>query len=74
MSGKSLPYAMSILIPESINIKNPIPQELRDFYHYHSTFMEPWDGPASLIFSDGRYIGGMLDRTDCALRVCSYNK
>jgi glutamate synthase (NADPH/NADH) large chain len=62
MSGKSLPYAMSILIPESINIKNPISTELRAFYHYHSTFMEPWDGPASLIFSDGRYIGGMLDR------------
>lgn len=62
MSGKSLPFAMSILIPESINLKNPIPPELRDFYHYHSTFMEPWDGPASLIFSDGRYIGGMLDR------------
>ncbi|MCX6329493.1 MAG: glutamate synthase large subunit [Bacteroidia bacterium] len=62
MSGKSLPYAMSILIPESINAKNPISPELRDFYHYHSTFMEPWDGPASLIFSDGRYIGGMLDR------------
>lgn len=62
MSGKSLPYAMSILIPESINSKNPISPELRDFYHYHSTFMEPWDGPASLIFSDGRYIGGMLDR------------
>ena len=62
MSGKSLPYAMAILIPESINQKNPIPQELRDFYQYHSTFMEPWDGPASLIFSDGRFIGGMLDR------------
>ena len=62
MSGKSLPYAMSILIPESINAKNPISNELRAFYHYHSTFMEPWDGPASLIFSDGRYIGGMLDR------------
>jgi glutamate synthase (NADPH/NADH) large chain len=62
MSGKSLPYAMSVLIPESINLKNPISPELRDFYHYHSTFMEPWDGPASLIFSDGRYIGGMLDR------------
>jgi glutamate synthase (NADPH) large chain len=62
MSGKSLPYAMSILIPESINSKNPISQELRSFYHYHSTFVEPWDGPASLIFSDGRYIGGMLDR------------
>lgn len=62
MSGKSIPYALSILVPESINDKNPIPPELRAFYKYHSTFMEPWDGPASLIFSDGRYIGGMLDR------------
>jgi glutamate synthase (NADPH/NADH) large chain len=62
MSGKSLPYAMSILIPESANSKNPMSRELRDFYKYHATFMEPWDGPASLIFSDGRYIGGMLDR------------
>lgn len=62
MSGKSLPYAMSILIPESINAKNPISTELRAFYHYHAPSMEPWDGPASLIFSDGRYIGGMLDR------------
>jgi glutamate synthase (NADPH/NADH) large chain len=62
MSGKSMPYAMSVLIPESKNSKNPIPPELRDFYQYHSTFLEPWDGPASLIFSDGRYIGGMLDR------------
>ncbi len=62
MCGKSLPYAMSILIPESWNEKNPISPELKAFYQYHSTFMEPWDGPASLIFSDGRYIGGMLDR------------
>jgi glutamate synthase (NADPH) large chain len=62
MSGKSLPYAMSVLIPESINDKNPISTELKAFYKYHSTFLEPWDGPASLIFSDGRYIGGMLDR------------
>jgi glutamate synthase (NADPH/NADH) large chain len=62
MSGKSLPYAMSILIPESWNDKNPISPELKAFYQYHSAFMEPWDGPASLIFSDGRYIGGMLDR------------
>jgi glutamate synthase (NADPH/NADH) large chain len=62
MSGKSLPYAMSVLIPESINEKNPISPELKAFYQYHSTFLEPWDGPASLIFSDGRYIGGMLDR------------
>lgn len=62
MAGKSLPYAMSVLIPESWNEKNPISPELKTFYQYHSTFMEPWDGPASLIFSDGRYIGGMLDR------------
>jgi len=62
MAGKSLPYAMSILIPESWNEKNPISPGLKAFYQYHSTYMEPWDGPASLIFSDGRYIGGMLDR------------
>jgi glutamate synthase (NADPH/NADH) large chain len=62
MSGKSLPYALATLIPESINAKNPIPTKLRDFYHYHSCYMEPWDGPASLLISDGRYIGGTLDR------------
>jgi glutamate synthase (NADPH) large chain len=62
MSGKSLPYAMAVLIPESSNDKNPISPELKAFYKYHATFLEPWDGPASLIFSDGRYIGGMLDR------------
>ncbi|HEX2976589.1 MAG TPA: glutamate synthase large subunit [Bacteroidales bacterium] len=62
MSGKSIPYALSVLVPESINDKNPMPPALRAYYKYHSTFMEPWDGPASLIFSDGRYIGGMLDR------------
>jgi glutamate synthase (NADPH) large chain len=62
MSGKSIPYAMSVLIPESSNDKNPISPELKAFYKYHATFLEPWDGPASLIFSDGRYIGGMLDR------------
>ena len=62
MSGKSIPYAMSVLIPESANDKNPISPELKAFYKYHATFLEPWDGPASLIFSDGRYIGGMLDR------------
>jgi glutamate synthase (NADPH/NADH) large chain len=62
MSGKSLPYALSVLIPESINVKNPISSELGAFFHYHAPFLEPWDGPASLIFSDGRFIGGMLDR------------
>lgn len=62
LTGKSLAHAVSILVPESFNAKNPISEELRAFYEYHSTFMEAWDGPASLIFSDGRYIGGTLDR------------
>jgi glutamate synthase (NADPH/NADH) large chain len=62
LTGKSLPHAISILIPESWNTKNPISDDLRAFYEYHSTFLEPWDGPASFLFSDGRYIGGTLDR------------
>ncbi len=62
LTGKSLPHAIAILIPESWNTKNPISDDLRAFYEYHSTFLEPWDGPASFLFSDGRYIGGTLDR------------
>ena len=62
MSGLSLPQAMAILVPESFNDKNPISSELKAFYEYHSILMEPWDGPAALLFSDGRYAGGMLDR------------
>ncbi|MFI3302875.1 MAG: glutamate synthase large subunit, partial [Rikenellaceae bacterium] len=62
MSGMSIPHALSMLVPQSFNDKNPISQELKDFYEYHSILMEPWDGPAALIFSDGRYAGGMLDR------------
>jgi glutamate synthase (NADPH/NADH) large chain len=62
LSGKTLPHALSMLIPESWNDKNPIPPSLKAYYEYQSTLMEPWDGPASLVFSDGRYIGGTLDR------------
>ena len=62
MSGLSLPHAMAILIPESFNDKNPISEDLKAFYEYHSILMEPWDGPAALLFSDGRFAGGMLDR------------
>ncbi len=61
-TGRSLPHALMMLIPESWNDKNPIPEELKYFYEYHSTFMEPWDGPASMVFCDGRYVGGTLDR------------
>lgn len=62
LTGRKLPHALSMMIPESWNEKNPIPDSLKAYYEYHSTFMEPWDGPASIVFSDGRYIGGTLDR------------
>ncbi|MDR2177070.1 MAG: glutamate synthase large subunit [Treponema sp.] len=62
MSGRSLPHALMMLIPESWNEKNPIPGELKAFYEYHAGLMEPWDGPASMVFCDGRYVGGTLDR------------
>ena len=61
-AGRSLPHAIMMLIPESFNQLNPIPEDLRYFYEYHSAFMEPWDGPASMVFCDGRYVGGTLDR------------
>ena len=70
MSGLSLPHAMALLVPESFNEKNPISEELKAFYEYHSILMEPWDGPAALLFSDGRYAGGMLDRN--GLRPARY--
>jgi len=62
MTGRSIPHALCMMIPESFNEKNPIPDSIKAFYEYHSTIMEPWDGPASIIFSDGRYVGGTLDR------------
>ena len=62
MSGMSLPHALAMLVPESFNEKNPISPELKAFYEFHSILMEAWDGPATLLFSDGRYAGGMLDR------------
>jgi glutamate synthase (NADPH/NADH) large chain len=61
-AGRSLPHALMMLIPESFNHLNPIPEDLKFFYEYHSAFMEPWDGPASMIFCDGRIVGGTLDR------------
>ena len=70
MSGLSLPHAMSLMVPESFNDKNPISENLKAFYEYHSILMEPWDGPAALLFSDGRFAGGMLDRN--GLRPARY--
>lgn len=70
MAGMSLPHALAMLVPESFNDKNPISPELKAFYEYHSILMEAWDGPATLLFSDGRYAGGMLDRN--GLRPARY--
>ena len=70
MSGLSLPHAMAVMVPESFNDKNPISEDLKAFYEYHSILMEPWDGPAALLFSDGRFAGGMLDRN--GLRPARY--
>ena len=70
MSGLSLPHAMAVMVPESFNDKNPISEDLKAFYEYHSILMEPWDGPAALLFSDGRFAGGMRDRN--GLRPARY--
>ena len=60
--GRSLPHAMMMLVPEAWGAKFWMGEDLRAFYEYHAAFMEPWDGPAALVFTDGRYIGATLDR------------
>ncbi len=62
MNGSSLQEAIMMMIPEAWQNDEEMAQEKRDFYEYNSTKMEPWDGPASIAFSDGRYIGAVLDR------------
>ncbi|MCR4337039.1 MAG: glutamate synthase-related protein, partial [Candidatus Omnitrophica bacterium] len=62
LSGRSLPHAIMMMIPEAWTGHESMPQEKKDFYEYHSCLMEPWDGPASITFTDGRYVGAILDR------------
>ena len=62
MNGMDLPLAAMILIPEPWSHNDTISQERRDFYQYYATMMEPWDGPASILFSDGDLMGAILDR------------
>ncbi len=62
MAGRSLPHAMMMLIPEAWSGHATMAQYKKDFYRYHSCLMEPWDGPASIAFTDGRVIGAVLDR------------
>ncbi len=62
MAGRSLPHAIMMLIPEAWAGHATMPQYKKDFYRYHSCLMEPWDGPASIAFTDGNVIGAVLDR------------
>ncbi|MCC6759492.1 MAG: glutamate synthase large subunit [Candidatus Omnitrophica bacterium] len=62
LSGRSLPHAMMMMVPEAWSAHESMSAEKKAFYEYHSCLMEPWDGPASIAFSDGRYIGALLDR------------
>ncbi len=62
MSGMELPLAVMTMIPAPWSHDKSMSQEVRDFYHYYSTMMEPWDGPASIVFCDGDLIGAVLDR------------
>lgn len=62
LGGRSLPHAVMMMIPEAWENNFDMPKARRDFYNYHSFLMEPWDGPASVTFTDGTVIGAVLDR------------
>ncbi|MFT7130230.1 MAG: glutamate synthase (NADPH/NADH) large chain, partial [Gammaproteobacteria bacterium] len=62
MSGRTLQEAMTLMIPEAWQNDDEMSQAKKDFYEYNSTIMEPWDGPASIAFTDGNLIGAVLDR------------
>lgn len=62
LSGRSLPHVMMMLIPEAWDGNEHMPEYKRDFYEYHAALMEPWDGPASICFTDGKMVGATLDR------------
>ena len=69
--GRDLPHAMMMLVPQAWGLKYPIGPDLRGFFEYHAGLMEPWDGPAALVFSDGERVGAMLDRN--GLRPARYS-
>src|SRR3954465_14463356 len=62
LAGRKLPHAIMMMIPEAYEGRDDLPDELKAFYEFHSAFMEPWDGPAAVAFTDGRLIGATLDR------------
>jgi glutamate synthase domain-containing protein 2/glutamate synthase domain-containing protein 1/glutamate synthase domain-containing protein 3 len=62
LAGRSLPHAAMMMIPEAYRDREDLPEDLKGFYAYHSCLMEPWDGPASVAFTNGRIVGATLDR------------
>lgn len=70
MAGRSIPHVMMMMIPEAYSSEIQMSADKRAFYEYHTTIMEPWDGPAAVVFTDGRYIGATLDRN--GLRPARY--
>ncbi len=62
LAGRSLPHAAMMMIPEAYRNRTDLPEELKGFYAFHACLMEPWDGPASVAFTDGRVVGATLDR------------
>ena len=62
LGGRSLPHSVLMMIPEAWEKNETMPKNRRDFYRFHSSLMEPWDGPACITFSDGKHIGAVLDR------------
>ncbi len=61
-SGRSIAHSFMMLIPEAWSSHEHMQAYKKEFYEYHATMMEPWDGPASIVFTDGRFVGGSLDR------------
>lgn len=70
LAHRSLAHSMMMLIPSAWEHNNAMPQKLRDFYTYHTCLMEPWDGPAAMVFTDGKQVGAVLDRN--GLRPARY--
>ena len=70
LGGRSMPHSMMMMMPEAFGPKYHISTDKRAFYEYHASVMEPWDGPAAMVFTDGRVLGGTLDRN--GLRPCRY--
>src|SRR5579862_3269809 len=70
LAGRSLPHVMAMLIPEAWDADTTMPDDKRAFYEYHASLMEPWDGPAAVAFTDGKWLGATLDRN--GLRPARY--